>query len=136
MALEALGGKCIFASEIYAPSKSVYEKNLDTSYMMLHNDNDNKNLPHHHHQVSGDIWDVPSDNISKHDMLVTGFPCQPFSSLGDQTGLKDLKHVLGRKKGLVSDSSGDAAGAGEHIFHSGSSSGDVGGDVGGGGGRG
>ena len=87
VALEALGGKCVFASEIYAPSIRVYQDNLDTCSMQ-------------NHAVSGDIWEVSSSSIPKHDLLVAGFPCQPFSSLGDQPGLKDVKVVSGRKKGL------------------------------------
>ena len=94
VALEALGGKCVFASEIYAPSKSVYENNADTSM-----------LPLPHHRVSGDIWDISSANIPRHDLLVAGFPCQPFSSLGDQPGLNDGKHISGRNhKCLESES--------------------------------
>ena len=89
VALEALGGKCVFASEIYAPSISVYQDNLDTCSMVQNNQ-----------AVSGDIWEVPSGSIPRHDLLVAGFPCQPFSSLGDQPGLGDVKVVSGRKKGL------------------------------------
>lgn len=87
VALEALGGKCVFASEIYAPSISVYQDNLDTGSMQ-------------NQAVSGDIWEVPSGSIPRHDLLVAGFPCQPFSSLGNQPGLGDSKVVSGRKKGL------------------------------------
>ena len=40
---------------------------------------------------SGDIWGVASSDIPDHDLLVGGFPCQPFSTLGPQRGLADTK---------------------------------------------
>ncbi len=92
VALEALGGSCVFASEIYEPSKRVYRNNLDLT-----------NLPNQ--EIAGDIWDIDSKDIPYHDLLVGGFPCQPFSSLGDQPGLKDPKIVSGRKHGIDKQSS-------------------------------
>ncbi|KAJ9447985.1 Modification methylase DsaV [Diplonema papillatum] len=83
-ALEALGGACVFASEIFPPSRQVYRANLRRNA-----------LPGG--AVAGDIWSVPSAAIPRHDLLVGGFPCQPFSSLGDQPGLEDEKVSMGRK---------------------------------------
>lgn len=100
VALEALGGKCVFASEIYAPSKRVYRANLDMN-----------SLPDG--KISGDIWDVDSKDIPFHDLLVGGFPCQPFSSLGDQPGLNDAKNVSGRKKGVEEDIQDGGGGRGQ-----------------------
>ncbi len=96
VALEALGGKCVFASEIYEPSRQIYFANLDTSY-----------LPNG--TIAGDIWDVDCQDIPPHDLLVGGFPCQPFSTLGDQPGLQDLKTCSGRKKTISREGGGGCA---------------------------
>ena len=42
------------------------------------------------HIVEGDIRLV-KDSIPPHDVLIGGFPCQPFSSLGRQKGFEDSK---------------------------------------------
>jgi DNA (cytosine-5)-methyltransferase 1 len=83
VALERLGGKCVFASEIYKPAIDIYHTNIDTKHL--------KN-----NKVSGDIWKVKVEDVPKHDLLVGGFPCQPFTSLGLQLGLNDDKVASGR----------------------------------------
>lgn len=99
VALEALGGKCVFASEIYEPSRRLYVENLDTSQMKSTKCSNNSGTS----CIAGDIWDVDSKDIPSFDILTGGFPCQPFSTLGEQPGLTDSKHVSGRRKGLQTD---------------------------------
>ena len=77
IALEALGGRCLFCSEIDETCRSVYATNLlpDISSQSI---------------MHGDIYTVPNEAFPKQgtlDLLVGGFPCQPFSSLGQQPGL-------------------------------------------------
>lgn len=71
VALERLGGKCVFYSELEERCRETYALNFDTPLSCIH----------------GDIYNVPDEAFPKHlDLLVAGFPCQPFSSLGEQPG--------------------------------------------------
>ena len=45
------------------------------------------------HIVLGDIR-TEKENIPEHDILVGGFPCQPFSTFGKLQGFKDWRLVL------------------------------------------
>jgi DNA-cytosine methyltransferase len=75
VALEALGGKCIFCSELLERVRDIYQINFPYTP---------------HNRIFGDIYEVTDDELPlPHtlDLLVAGFPCQPFSSLGSQPGL-------------------------------------------------
>lgn len=63
LAFENAGGTCVFSSEINEHSRKTYEANF-------------QDMP------SGDIRDVRTSSIPVHDILVAGFPCQPFSLAG------------------------------------------------------
>ena len=77
VALDALGGKCVFCSELEDHCRAVYRRNFDTEH------------------VYGDIYEVPDDALpTSLDLLVGGFPCQPFSSMGNQPGLTCPKGLL------------------------------------------
>jgi DNA (cytosine-5)-methyltransferase 1 len=78
LGFESVGGKCIFTSE--------WNKYACQTYRANHAD---------HHQIAGDITKVSADEIPEHDILVAGFPCQPFSLAG-----VSKKNSLGRAHGF------------------------------------
>jgi DNA (cytosine-5)-methyltransferase 1 len=77
LGFEAHGGKCIFTSEWTEFSKKTYIENHCI-----------------HHAFIGDIVTFPSEDIPDHDVLLGGFPCQPFSIAG-----VSKKNSLGRPHG-------------------------------------
>lgn len=75
LAADSLGGKCVFASEIDAEAKRAYTANY-------------KLTPH------GDITRIDVSEIPYHDVLLAGFPCQPFSIIGNRLGFDDIRGTL------------------------------------------
>jgi len=63
---EALGGSCIFTSEWNTFSQQTYRANFSQDT----------------HDIDGDITQIAADEIPEHDVLLAGFPCQPFSIAG------------------------------------------------------
>lgn len=83
---DAIGGKCVFTSEWNRYAVETYRANY-------HDDKD--------HHFAGDITEVEEADIPPHDVLLAGFPCQPFSIAG-----VSKKIALGREHGFRCESQG------------------------------
>ncbi|MFW5434333.1 DNA (cytosine-5-)-methyltransferase [Paenibacillus apiarius] len=76
-ALDILGGRCVFASEI--------DRFAQNSYCALYG-----SVP----EICGDITQIDAVDIPAHDILVAGFPCQAFSIAGYRKGFDDTRGTL------------------------------------------
>jgi len=84
MAFEGLGGHCVFTSEWDSYAQKTYADNYPGG-----------------HQINGDITKVDAADIPDHDVLLAGFPCQPFSIAG-----VSKKNALGKAHGFSCETQG------------------------------
>jgi DNA (cytosine-5)-methyltransferase 1 len=77
-------GECVFTSEWDKYSQKTYLANYECE-----------------HEVAGDITKVPVEDIPAHDLLLAGFPCQPFSIAG-----VSKKNALNRPHGFLDETQG------------------------------
>lgn len=75
LAFQKHGGLSVFASE--------WDKFAVKTYKMNYGD-----VP------AGDITQIPSEQIPEHNILLGGFPCQPFSQAGLKKGFEDTRGTL------------------------------------------
>ena len=83
-AMETCGGRCVFTSEWDRFAQKTYHANFP----------DNR-------EIAGDIREISADDIPEHNVLVAGFPCQPFSIAG-----VSKKNALGRAHGFDDETQG------------------------------
>jgi DNA (cytosine-5)-methyltransferase 1 len=76
-AFEKLGvtSQCVFSCDIDPFSREAYFENFGD-------------------YPAGDIKDVDADSIPNHHLLFAGFPCQPFSIIGNGRGFNDARGTL------------------------------------------
>ncbi len=82
LAFDNLGGRCVLSSEINRYCQETYSVNFGE-------------VP------QGDLMQIPVNKIPKHDVMLAGFPCQPFSKGGFATRRK-----LRKSDGFKDDSQG------------------------------
>lgn len=81
---ESAGGQCVFTSE--------WDRFAQVTYAANYPDD---------HEINGDITKIDAANIPDHDVLLAGFPCQPFSIAG-----VSKKNALGRPHGFLDKTQG------------------------------
>jgi DNA (cytosine-5)-methyltransferase 1 len=81
---EEVGGTCVFTSEWDAYAQKTYVANFGGA-----------------HAIQGDITSINPDSVPDHDVLLAGFPCQPFSIAG-----VSKKNALGRAHGFADQAQG------------------------------
>lgn len=85
MAFESIGGECVFTSEWDSYAQQTYRQNFPSST----------------HSLAGDITKIAEHDIPDHDVLLAGFPCQPFSIAG-----VSKKNSMGRAHGFADETQG------------------------------
>lgn len=75
IAAAEMGMRCVFACDIDREARRAYRHNFGM-------------------EPAGDITEICLDEVPSHDVLFAGFPCQPFSIIGNMRGFEDVRGTL------------------------------------------
>jgi DNA (cytosine-5)-methyltransferase 1 len=75
IAAEQNGGECVFSCEVNKSAAKVYEENFSED-------------------PTGDLTEIDLEAVPEHDLLIAGFPCQPFSICGYKRGFEDTRGTI------------------------------------------
>lgn len=67
--------ECVMACDISAPAKATYKKNFGI-------------------EPKDDICAIKTEELPAYDVLCAGFPCQPFSQIGQHRGVNDARGTM------------------------------------------
>jgi DNA (cytosine-5)-methyltransferase 1 len=76
-----IGGECVLTSEKDPAARATYKANFEE-------------LNSKNHISNEDITQLDEETVPDHELLLGGFPCQPFSHAGKKLGFEDTRGTL------------------------------------------